>query len=95
MDEPAGSVQDPIWKRISQISAGLCGLTGSVCVVIGTMLHHRMGFDYDAHGLYQDPETLYLYSRGTLLPLWIIFAAAGLFSVLFFWVGRRVLRFET
>jgi len=96
MVEPeAGTVQDPIWKRVSQISAGLSGLTLGIVIVVGTMLHHRMDFDYDAHGLFQDPKTLYVYSRGTLLPLWIVFGGAGLFSAAFFWVGRRVLRFET
>jgi hypothetical protein len=94
MDETGSSARDPIWKRISQISAGMGGVCMAVTLVIGSMLSHRMGFDYDDHGLHQDPQSLYVYSKGTLLPLWIIFAAAGGFFGLFFWIGRRVLRFE-
>lgn len=81
-------------RTISKICASICGALLATQVVLGVMIGFMMSFEYDRHGVYFDESTLITYHESTLFFLWVIVAILGVVFVFFFWLGRRVLRYE-
>jgi len=81
-------------RTISKICAAICGALLAIGVVLCVMIGVLMSFEYDDYGVYFDEATLVTYHEGSLFFLWVIGAIVIVVFGFFFWLGRRILRYE-
>jgi len=80
-------------RTISKICASLCGVLLAFMVLLGVMIGFLASFEYE-NGIYFDEATLVTYHEGTKTFLGILVAIGGVVFSFFFWLGRRILRYE-